>query len=165
MIESPLLGIVNFVEIARESPSFMDAGPWVKLFGFKEKFFRPPFSINLKGHIHFKHPGIGNTEPGYKLGLSKPNTGVSLQGFLSEILTKIKSFLTEHHFINIDKSSKSCHILEVVDVIFHGIHVTVDYCAFLVHGLPRYIYNVLVKLIPDLIELVYDPLLAVVKAT
>ena len=75
--------------------------------------------------------------------------------FVDEIF-KVQMFLTKEHLIDINKCWISCNIFKSIDVIFHGIHMTINNWAFLISWLPRNIDDVFIKLFPNAVELLED---------
>ena len=73
--------------------------------------------------------------------------------FVDEIF-KVQMFLTKEHLIDINKCWISCNIFKSIDVIFHGIHMTINNWAFLISWLPRNIDDVFIELFPNAVEFV-----------
>lgn len=85
--------------------------------------------------------------------------------FTQNVILDISILLTINHFIRISKSSISHNIPKILQIVLLCLDLPINNIPILIFGLPFYIYNMIIKLLPYLLPFSVYLLLCKINTT
>ena len=119
MVKPPIVCVVHHVQFAFECHSVVNIVPRIKLVSLNDQFFCPQSCVCLKEEIKIHCSRSRSTESIKEFDLFHSDTRVSRERPIIDVLFHLEIVLAEVQFIDIDKSSVSGDVFEVVDVVLH----------------------------------------------